>query len=135
MIEELYSRRSNLMIGFHGCDRLIAEKVINGEFDLKKSENEYDWLGHGVYFWENNQTRAMQFIEEVQKRNPAIVEPAIVGAIIDLGFCLDLTDSLYFDEIKEAYHTTLALCKETGVPLPENKSIANSTDLLLRNLD
>ena len=28
MDESLYSRRSNLVIGFHGCDQSVVEKVI-----------------------------------------------------------------------------------------------------------
>ena len=34
MDESLYSRRANLVIGFHGCDRSVVEKVI--------STNDYD---------------------------------------------------------------------------------------------
>lgn len=60
MKESLYSRRSNLVIGFHGCDKSIVEKVLNGEEELIKSQNDYDWLGSGIYFWENNEARALQ---------------------------------------------------------------------------
>ena len=47
----MYSIRPNLIIGFHGCEKEVAIKVINGEEDLKFSTNPYDWLGNGMYFW------------------------------------------------------------------------------------
>ena len=58
MDESLYSRRANLVIGFHGCDRSVVEKVIN--------TNDYDWLGSGIYFWENNEERAWQWAVTTQ---------------------------------------------------------------------
>ena len=51
-MESLYSRRSNLIIGFHGCDESVVRKVVNGEEDLIPSTNDYDWLGNGIYFYE-----------------------------------------------------------------------------------
>lgn len=43
MKETLYSRRSNLVVGFHGCDQSIANKIIEGKDDLIASTNDYDW--------------------------------------------------------------------------------------------
>lgn len=50
MKEALYSRRSNLVIGFHGCDKSVVDKVIAGEDSLIASTNDYDWLGMGFIF-------------------------------------------------------------------------------------
>lgn len=47
----MYSTRSGLILGFHGCDSSLAQAVVAGNKDLRNSENNYDWLGHGVYFW------------------------------------------------------------------------------------
>ena len=135
MIEDLYRRRSNLIIGFHGCDKSIADEVVAGRLELNPSTNDYDWLGQGIYCWENNEARALQFINEVKYRNPLIKNPTILGAVIDLGFCMDLTDSRYFDEMKEAYNVTVDLFKKTGIPLPQNTNVGSSNDLLLRKLD
>ena len=82
-MESLYSRRSNLIIGFHGCDESVVRKVVNGEEDLIPSTNDYDWLGNGIYFWENNEARALQWATELSKRKgSSIKKPAVVGAII-----------------------------------------------------
>lgn len=136
MKEVLYSRRSNLIIGFHGCDKSIAYKVLSGEENLIASTNDYDWLGNGIYFWENNETRAFQYAQDLMKRKgTSVKEPAIIGAVIDLGYCMDLTDSLYLDELKEAYNMLSESCKIMEIPLPENSDIGNSTDKLMRRLD
>ena len=91
MNESLYSRRSNLIIGFHGCDQTVVDKVLAGEENLLASTNDYDWLGNGIYFWENNETRALQWAQDLAKRkNSSVKNPAVIGAIIDLGYCFDL---------------------------------------------
>lgn len=87
-------------------------------------------------FWENNEERAWQWAKDLAKRkNSQIKEPAVVGAIIDLGYCFDLTDSTYLQELKAAYEAMVTVYKESGIELPKNTSIGNSTDLLIRKLD
>ena len=51
----MYSSRPGLIIGFHGCDESVVHDVVNRKIDLKESQNNYDWLGHGVYFWEGDE--------------------------------------------------------------------------------
>lgn len=136
MKETLYSRRSNLVIGFHGCDKSVVDKVIAGEDNLIASTNDYDWLGHGIYFWENNETRALQYAQELLRRGSSSVKvPAVLGAVLDLGYCMDLTDSLYLGELKEAYNTLVETCALTGLELPQNVNIGKSSDKLMRRLD
>lgn len=135
-MESLYSRCSSLAIGFHGCDRSVAEKVVAGETELLASKNDYDWLGNGIYFWENNEERARQWAEDLAKRkSSSIKHPAVLGAIIDLGYCLDLTENLYLNELKQAYKALVLMCQKTGTELPKNTSVGQSDDLLLRKLD
>lgn len=54
----MYQKLPNLVLGFHGCDESVFERVIYRGEPMKKSENSYDWLGHGIYFWEQNKQRA-----------------------------------------------------------------------------
>ncbi len=125
-----------MVIGFHGCDQSVVDKVVSGKENLLASTNDYDWLGNGIYFWENNDARALQWAQELSKRKgSSIKEPAVIGAIIDLGYCLDLTDSICLEELKLGYETLVALHNEVGKPLPKNTNIGSSTDLLLRKLD
>ena len=37
--------------GYHGTTRRFAEKILRDDFVA--SVNEWDWLGHGVYFWQD----------------------------------------------------------------------------------
>ena len=84
----MYEKLPNLVIGFHGCSRETYDKVIHQNQALKASENTYDWLGHGIYFWEQNLKRAKDWARRRYGK-----EAAVVGAVIDLGNCLNLTDS------------------------------------------
>lgn len=103
-MDNLYSKRPNLILGFHGCNKSVAEKVINGDC-LKESTNDYDWLGHGIYFWQNSPERAMEYAKTAMgRRNSTIKKPAVVGAIIDLGNCLDLLELNHIQEVKSAYN-------------------------------
>ena len=47
---EMYSKLPNLVLGFHGCHKDVFDSVVKGGQHLKRSENEYDWLGNGIYF-------------------------------------------------------------------------------------
>ena len=35
------------VIGFHSCDKEVEIKVLNGDLELKPSDNLWDWLGGG----------------------------------------------------------------------------------------
>jgi hypothetical protein len=133
----MYSTRSGLILGFHGCDESVAQAVLNGRSFLKTSSNSYDWLGHGIYFWENSPTRAYEFAQQIrkypEKSKGKIERPAVIGAVIDLGICLDLLDYQNLQLLKIAYQfVTDAKNKYT---LPKNRKTGNSDDLLLKELD
>jgi hypothetical protein len=135
MKQTLYSSRSNLYIGFHGCDQSTVDTVLKGG-SLKPSVNDYDWLGHGMYFWENNDKRALEFAIETSKRkSSSIREPAVIGAVIDLGYCLDLTDASCLYEVKQSFEALRKTFISAGKELPLNRTIGEGGDLLLRELD
>jgi hypothetical protein len=136
----MYSRRSGLILGFHGCDKDVRDKIVceKGEI-LRPSENAWDWLGHGVYFWENNHERALKFAQDL-KDNPTkgkenlIKEPAVLGVIIDLGYCLDLLDSKFLEVLKVGYDLLCKSHENWGSKLPVN-IVNEEGELLRRNLD
>jgi hypothetical protein len=78
-----------LVLRYHGCSREIGEAILRGDEQLRVSVNEYDWLGSGIYFWETNPIRGLQWANEAVKRKK-FDEPFVVGAVIDLGYCFDL---------------------------------------------
>ncbi len=121
-----------MVIGYHGCDRQLVEKVVSGKEDLKPSQNAWDWLGHGVYFWEDSYARALQWAEvESQRRGSKLKTPAVLGAVIQLGNCLNLTETEALTLVKSAHLTYERLCASTGSPALENRG----PELQVRFLD
>jgi hypothetical protein len=131
----MYSKRPGIVLGFHGCDVSVRDRLINMKEQPKPSKNDYDWLGHGIYFWENNETRALQFAQEVAARDEGIKNPCVLGAYIDLGNCLDLLDSKYLHILQQAYPRLREIIAITGETMPVNIKNKNSQDLLKRKLD
>jgi hypothetical protein len=130
----MYPSRPGLIIGFHGCDEPVRNAIASGNTMLKASQNGHDWLGFGFYFWENNYDRALDFaIHPPGKKQ--IKTPAVLGAVIDLEFCLDLMETKFIRLVKESYDNLRSSSCTLHKKLPENKKAGNSRDLLLRDLD
>jgi len=56
---------SSFILAYHGCDRSVAERLLNNK-TFRLSENDYDWLGSGVYFWEANPARALAWARHLK---------------------------------------------------------------------
>jgi hypothetical protein len=89
-------------------------------------------LGAGSYFWEEDPLRAYLWAQE---RRPD--SPCVVGAVIDLGNCLDLTTQVGVRAVKQAYASYAELQRRSGNEMPRNQSAKKSRpgDLVLRLLD
>ena len=83
--------------------------------------------------------RALNFaIEQSKRKKSKIKDPAVIGAVIDLGYCLDLMDMANIVLVKETYHTIRAAADLADAKLPQNTSPAthaHKNDLLFRNPD
>ncbi|HET7506159.1 MAG TPA: hypothetical protein VFK02_34305 [Kofleriaceae bacterium] len=119
------------VIAYHGCDANIATRLLDGE-PFKKSQNDYDWLDEGIYFWEFGADRAMRFALD-QKRRGKVTIPAIVGALIQIGRCFDLMDTRFTDELSVAFKMVKRLHEHRGQPMPTNAG--KTPDRLLRRRD
>lgn len=131
MESSMYSKLPNLVIGFHGCDFETYKNVLVEHRPLKKSDNKWDWLGNGIYFWENSYERAYNWAVSSKK----IETPAVIGAVIDLGNCLNLTDYKSTEILRRGYDLLKINSELLEFPMPENKNVSENKDLLLRNLD
>lgn len=133
----MYSSLPNFILGFHGCDRKIGEAILAGAVVQVPSVNAYDWMGHGYYFWENNPARALDYAEEMKKfpkrTRGEIKEPFVVGAVIDLGLCLNLLENKSLQILKSAHLMLEEFAKASGTRLPVNKE--STGEILLRDLD
>jgi hypothetical protein len=123
------------IVGYHGCDENIAKRVLSGKTRLRASNNDYDWLGPGIYFWADSPERAAHWAREQHKRNASVVKkPAVVGAYIHPGHCLNLTDFGVSEELVAAYNIFSKVSKASGSPLPTN-SVVSDGIFLNRRLD
>lgn len=108
------------VLAYHGCDRRVGEELLAGKKALTPSDNDYDWLGPGVYFWESNPERALEFAREKQRRGDKIHTPFVVGAVVDLGLCLDLTTKDSIESLKLAHQTLNDAFSASGDKPPVN---------------
>lgn len=137
----MYSILPNLVIAFHGCDEDTYKKVLYHHESLLPSSNSYDWLGNGIYFWEDSVNRAQQWAESscarYNRKHPdePAKKPAVIGAVISLGNCLNLTDYKSSDILRAGYDILKYELEINGKELPMNRDIKGNTDLLYRELD
>jgi hypothetical protein len=133
----MYSAKPSFVYGFHGIDRDAAIRILNQEDNFRHSNNNYDWLGNGIYFWENNYQRAIQYaLEDSRRPNSTIYTPFVLGAILDLGNCLDLLDQEYIDFLSNSFDFFKETLDQESKPLPENTSFGKSDfDFKKRELD
>jgi hypothetical protein len=133
----LHHLSASFVLGYHGCDRKVGERLLAGE-KFVRSENDYDWLGSGIYFWEANPRRGLEFayiLQRYRRRHglpDQINEPFVVGAAIDLGLCLDLTTSTGIQAVGDAYQDFLELCEQADIEPPDNEA---GDDHVFRRLD
>lgn len=123
---------SRYALGYHGCDAAVAKKVVAGKADLLPSANAFDWLGHGQYFWEDSLERAFRWADDEAKRaGGRIKRPAALGAVIDLGRCLNLTEGEGISLVRKAYERLREFFDEEGRLVPKN----TGSGLRARRLD
>jgi hypothetical protein len=126
----LHQLASSFVLGYHGCEKAVGERILGGE-PFKQSNNDYDWLGPGIYFWEANPLRGLDFARAARKRRTSsIKQPFVIGAVISLGLCLDLTTAAGVEQVRAAHRNLSGLAAASRVELPQN-----SPDGLLRRLD
>ena len=120
-----YELATGLTLGFHGCDAAVGEAVLESDnLHLSPSENVYDWLGSGIYFWEGNPRRAYEFALERARgglnSRGDIAKPFVIGAILNLQRNLNLADSAALAQVRDVYDELTITAQESGQPLPQN---------------
>lgn len=129
----------HLIVAYHGCDIVTRDALVRGQLRaLKQSQNKYDWLGPGVYFFENDPERALRFADASQRHperlytKQPIVTPAVVGAVLRVQHWLDMTTQAGIVEFANAYEAL----SQVDHALPTNhQSHPDDRDFILRQLD
>ncbi|MBY0561729.1 MAG: hypothetical protein K2Q04_17970 [Hyphomicrobium sp.] len=111
---------ASFVLGYHGCDKDTAEALLAGEA-FKPSDNLYDWLGPGIYFWQSNPDRALAFANEKKRRAKGSWDEAVVGAVIDMGLCLDLTTAAGAAELRSAHGALTQILQQSEGEYPVNE--------------
>ena len=114
-------------IGYHGTSRQAALIVLRDGFRV--SRNAYDWLGDGVYFFQDAPNRAREWAAQ---RYGA--DGVVIRSIIRLDDCLDLLDIQWNDLLIEAYTAVVEAAQRAGVPLPRQTAGAHRLDRAVVNL-
>ena len=95
--------KPHFVLGYNGCDRDVGEGALDsdGPDGLASAKNGYDWLGSGIYFWEADPIRALEWAVDTHERHvrrekekgtpTQLRRPFVIGALLNLGTCLDLT--------------------------------------------
>ena len=120
-------RDERIVVGYHGTSADRAESVLSSG-GFVPSRNDYDWLGHGIYFWEHAPLRAWQWATRKYGKDAAVLECNIV-----LGYCLDLSDIRYTSALRLAYDSLREAYIKTSTTLPSNRNKARTLDCLVIN--
>lgn len=115
------------VVGYHGCRRDVAERVLAGE-PLLTSANRYDWLGLGAYFWEWAPFRARDWANE---RHGA--EGAVLKATLTLGRCLNLLDAEHFSGLQQSYALLAQRLPVQHLVAFQNRGLRHDLDSLVVN--
>ncbi len=99
-------------------------------------ERRYHWLGSGIYFWENDPDRALEWAQEKASRGE-LKEPFVIGAVLELGRCLDLSVRENVPLIVTAHESLCALYAKSGAEMPVNQKAPKDDreDKVMRFLD
>jgi hypothetical protein len=111
--------------GYHGTSATRAAVILRDGF--LPSDNEYDCLGDGVYFFEDGLAQAVAW---ATRAHPS--EPAVVQADLRLEDCMDLKDSVgWVPLLARAHDEVLRVSRERGLALPRQTGAAHRLDRVL----
>jgi hypothetical protein len=124
------------VIGYHGCGHDIGMAAVCGQTPLIAQNRSHHWLGEGIYFWENDPHRALEWAQEKAARRE-LENPFVIGAILDLGDCLDLQLRENYPLLRGAYDDLFTLTEKSGQKMPKNRKakLDPREDKVLRFLD
>jgi hypothetical protein len=100
--------------GYHGTSVDAATAILRDGFRM--SRNEYDWLGDGVYFFQDAPERAWEW---ATTHHGSV--SAVICALIRLEDGMDLLDVGWNQALAGAYSAFTAQLKRVNQPLPIQK--------------
>jgi hypothetical protein len=117
-----FSDYHRTVIGYHGTRLSTALRMVQGLEGYRRSENIYDWLGHGIYFWEYAPKQAWAWARQRQKNQKWNEEIAVVASMIRLGNCFDLLDPENLHELARLERDFVQTERVAGRTIPRNRN-------------
>lgn len=105
-----------VVVGYHGTSMEYAKRIISDGF--KVSRNDHDWLGEGVYFWQDAPQRALEWSKNWYKSGKG--KRGVVKATVQLKDCMDLLDNDWNVTIQEASKAFLKKLEAEGITRRNN---------------
>jgi len=100
--------------GYHGTNRTSAVEILRDRFRL--SRNSWDWLGDGIYFWQDAPARAWGWA-----RMRYGDDAAVIHSLIRLEDCMDLLDTVWAAPLNDAYLSLRTLSQRANQPSPRQR--------------
>ena len=93
-----------LAVCYHGTTFAVAKQIEAGRLAFQPSVHDWNWLGTGIYFFQDAPKRAALWARFRYPRQ----ETAVLEAEIDLEGCLDLFEARAWAQLRMAYTEFLA---------------------------
>ena len=100
------------ILGYHGTSQERGAAILSTGF--RASDNDYDWLGTGIYFFQDAPLRAKQWATHQHPQ-----DPAVICSRIRLDNCIDLFDIGWQPLLKNVYNSFVEQYRDTEQPLPK----------------
>jgi hypothetical protein len=104
---ELLRGHGYFTYGYHATNRERATEIMHQhQFRMGGDESQGDWLGRGVYFWQDAPNWAWEWLDRYWPRTklqPQVKGKAVIRARIDLDRCLDLLDTRWNKIVVDAH--------------------------------
>lgn len=114
------------LLGYHGTNRERAALVMSKGF--KVSENPFDWLGDGAYFWQDAPLRAAKWAS-----CHFGIDAAIIEAAIQRRNFINLLDTEWMSWLAEVHDQYLNEQRTSGKAVPAQTTGAHRLDRAVIN--
>ena len=106
------------VIGFHGTRRDVVSRLL--AHAIQVSDQHFEWLGTGFYFWQDSPWRAHRWA--VERFGD---DAAVIVARVSLDGCLDLFNPQWHHSLAEADDEYVSDCVLNGRAPAENRPSGN----------
>ena len=123
-----YSDYHRTVIEYHGTSVEAADRLVSGD-NFEASDNDDEWFGRGIYFWEHAYKQAWWWA----RAHKSHAEPAVIGAVIRLGNCFDLLDPGNVAVLRGFHDKLTGDMEAEGLELPKNDRTRRRLDCAVFN--